>query len=53
MNSIVVLINLLVLIIILGGWIFLLIASWRSMKALESISITIQEYREKKNNFDK
>jgi len=37
MNSLIIIINLLVLIIFLGGWVFLLIIAWRSMKAIDSI----------------
>jgi len=47
MNSVFIFINLLVLLLILGGWIVLLIASWRSMKALESISAVIKKISEK------
>ena len=47
MDSIFIVINMLVLALILGGWIVLLIAAWRSMKALESISTMVKKIYDK------
>ena len=47
MNSIIMAINLIVLVLVLGGWFFILIAAWKSMKALESISTTLKKMCEK------
>jgi hypothetical protein len=47
MNSIFMLINFLVLLLLIGGGVFLLVAVWRSMKALEAISHTIKGIHDK------
>lgn len=47
MNLIIMSLNIVVLFLVLGGCLFLLIAAWKSMKALESISTTLKKMCEK------
>lgn len=48
MNSVIMFINAMVLVLAVGGCLFLVIAAWKSMKALESISTTLKEMHEQR-----
>lgn len=47
MNLITMSLNIVVLILVLGGCLFFLIVAWKSMKALETISNTLKKMCEK------
>jgi uncharacterized membrane protein SpoIIM required for sporulation len=50
MDSLMRLLNLMVVVLFIGGWLLVLIAVWRSMKALESISDTVKKIHEKSSH---
>ena len=47
MNSLFMVLNAVVMILAAGGCLLLVIAAWKSMKALESISTTLEKMNEK------
>lgn len=38
------LINIIIFIFVVGGWVLFLVAAWKSMRALQSIAETVREY---------